>query len=582
MIIKTFEDVKKIIETNKIEKIEIKLYLNESKMYYYKTKDGINLYFTKTWCEENQELLNKILIYIIQNYKEKKLFIVSGSLINDEVIKTISQNKNIEEVSFGNIFDPYTLKENDYITLKATIKKIESSDVEEKLKNNFDEIIDYNRNKKLIGYNSYEELQQDEISITNPVKEEELEYVKYIGDKSKIEVYKDANIIDIIEKLRSFGKNNVITYNLNNNNKQQFNEELFKRNIPYENVFIKIGLRTYKLEEYVEYEKMLYSFIEPAKNLSPFEKYIYAYDIVKRFKKYKENNKDKMKARNLYDILKNNYMVCVGFSKMLGDLLDKLGIENMELHADVGLQPYKASTQLKKKYKEKWDEMDQQEKNKLIDEQKNYIPDSWVGHSRRIVHIVDEKYGINGIYFSDPTWDNDLENNLYNHLLMTSDEVLTSRKKIKFERESYELLYSTSIKEFNEKLNVILNRTKITEYTTYESELKFILRNLMSTIKLIDKDFYNKIYKKYKSIDSFSYEIKNIHNLPEETVEFLYEVANYIVNNNNKQVVGSTILKAVKNVYDNVYVNGMTEEELEKIKQKNSESAEFSENKFKK
>ncbi len=582
MILQTFEDIKQLVENDRIKKIEISLFSEQSKMYYHKTADGINLYFTKKWCEENQELLNKILIYIIQNYKEKKLFIVSGSLINDEVIKTISQNKNIEEVSFGNIFDPYTLKENDYITLKATIKKIESSDVEEKLKNNFDEIIDYNRNKKLIGYNSYEELQQDEISITNPVKEEELEYVKYIGDKSKIEVYKDANIIDIIEKLRSFGKNNVITYNLNNNNKQQFNEELFKRNIPYENVFIKIGLRTYKLEEYVEYEKMLYSFIEPAKNLSPFEKYIYAYDIVKRFKKYKENNKDKMKARNLYDILKNNYMVCVGFSKMLGDLLDKLGIENMELHADVGLQPYKASTQLKKKYKEKWDEMDQQEKNKLIDEQKNYIPDSWVGHSRRIVHIVDEKYGINGIYFSDPTWDNDLENNLYNHLLMTSDEVLTSRKKIKFERESYELLYSTSIKEFNEKLNVILNRTKITEYTTYESELKFILRNLMSTIKLIDKDFYNKIYKKYKSIDSFSYEIKNIHNLPEETVEFLYEVANYIVNNNNKQVVGSTILKAVKNVYDNVYVNGMTEEELEKIKQKNSESAEFSENKFKK
>ena len=582
MILQTFEDIKQLVENDRIKKIEISIFSEQSKMYYHKTADGINLYFTKKWCEENQELLNKILIYIIQNYKEKKLFIVSGSLINDEVIKTISQNKNIEEVSFGNIFDPYTLKENDYITLKATIKKIESSDVEEKLKNNFDEIIDYNRNKKLIGYNSYEELQQDEISITNPVKEEELEYVKYIGDKSKIEVYKDANIIDIIEKLRSFGKNNVITYNLNNNNKQQFNEELFKRNIPYENVFIKIGLRTYKLEEYVEYEKMLYSFIEPAKNLSPFEKYIYAYDIVKRFKKYKENNKDKMKARNLYDILKNNYMVCVGFSKMLGDLLDKLGIENMELHADVGLQPYKASTQLKKKYKEKWDEMDQQEKNKLIDEQKNYIPDSWVGHSRRIVHIVDEKYGINGIYFSDPTWDNDLENNLYNHLLMTSDEVLTSRKKIKFERESYELLYSTSIKEFNEKLNVILNRTKITEYTTYESELKIILRNLMSTIKLIDKDFYNKIYKKYKSIDSFSYEIKNIHNLPEETVEFLYEVANYIVNNNNKQVVGSTILKAVKNVYDNVYVNGMTEEELEKIKQKNSESAEFRENKFKK
>lgn len=582
MNLQTFEDIKNLVANNNIKTIEISQVSSDSKMYYHKTDDGINLYFTKSWCEENKELLNRILVYIIENYKNKRLVINSGSLINDEIIRAIANNKNIEEVSFGNFFDEYTLKENDYLALKDTVKKIESSDVEEKLKYNFDEIIEYNRNKSLLSYKKYDDLQKGELHLTDPIDEEHIEYVRYIGDELKIIAYQKVNVIDIIEKLRSNGKNNEIIYTLGDN-KLKFNEELFKRKIPTDNVFIQIGTRTYKLKEYVEYEKMLYSFIEPAKDLSPFEKYIYAYDIVKKFKKYKENKKNKMKARNLYDILKNNYMVCVGYSEMLGDLLNKLGIENMELHAEVGLQPYKASTQLKKKYKEKWEEMEQQEKNKLIDEQKNYIPDSWGAHSRRIVHIVDEKYGINGIYFSDPTWDNELEKNLYNHLLMTSDEVLTSRKKLKFERASYELLYSTSIKEFNEKLNTILNRTKITQYNTYERELQFLIEQIFSTIKKLDIDFYNKIYEKYKFIVQRNFKIENIYNLPENVVEFLYVTANYIINNNNKQVEGSTILSAVKNIYDTIYVGGMSQEQLDDIQKYNSELAErnFGVNKFK-
>lgn len=582
MILQTFEDIKQLVENDRIKTIEISLFSEQSKMYYHKTDDGINLYFTKTWCEENQELLNKIIIYIINNYKEKRL-VISGSLINEKNINAIAGNKNIEEVSFGNFFDPYTLKENDYITLKATIKKIESSDVEEKLKYNFDEIIEYNRKKSLIFGKKYDDLQKGELILTDPIDEDHIEYIKYIGDEVKIKAYKKVNIFDLVEKLRSAGKNNQITYTLGDS-KNKFNEELFKRKIPYENIFIEIGVQKYPLKEYVEYEKMLYSFIEPAKNLSPFEKYIYAYDIVKKFKKYKEHKKDKMKARRIYDILNNNYMVCVAYSDLLGDLLDKLGIENMELHAEVGLQPYKASTQLKKKYKEKWKEIDQQEKNKLIDEQRNFIPDSWGAHSRRIVHIVDEKYGINGLYFSDPTWDNDLENNSYNHLLMTSDEVLTSNKKFKFERSYYELLYSSTVKEFNNKLNTILNRTKITQYNTYERELQFLIDQIFSTIKKLDIDFYNKISEKYKFINERNFKIENIYNLPENVVEFLYIAANYIVNNNNNHVNGNTILSAVKNVYDNIYENGITEDELEKIRQYNSEKAErnFSENKFKK
>ena len=49
------------------------------------------------------------------------------------------------------------------------------------------------------------------------------------------------------------------------------------------------------------------------------------------FKEYKECEKDKSEARNLYKILDNEYMVCVGYAKLLSDLLSKLNINNTTL-----------------------------------------------------------------------------------------------------------------------------------------------------------------------------------------------------------------------------------------------------------
>ena len=46
----------------------------------------------------------------------------------------------------------------------------------------------------------------------------------------------------------------------------------------------------------------------------------------KKYKEYKENNDKKEQSRNLYDILDGEYMVCVGYATLLGDLLNKLGI----------------------------------------------------------------------------------------------------------------------------------------------------------------------------------------------------------------------------------------------------------------
>ena len=572
MELQTLDDIKKLLVNKKIKSIEFNLFSMDNKISYKEDDDGVVFYFTKVFIKNNKELVNEILKYLISEYKDKSLSIKCGSVINDEIVSAVARNSNIEEVTFGNFLDSYILSENHYNILKDSIKKIYSDGVDNNLKYNFDEVIGYNRKKFLIGMSNYDALQAGKIFLFEPLDIEHLEYLKYIGDDVELHLSERVNVIDIIDILRSNGKNNKITYDLKN--KKEFNDELFKRNINSDNVYVNILLKTYTLSEYIEYEKILYSFIEPAKDFSPLEKYIYAYDIVKKFKKYKEHKKDKMKSREIYSILNNNYMVCVGYSDLLGDLLDKLGIDNSQYSVEVVMQPYKAESQLKKKYGVSWLGMDKNERYRLICEQKNYIPTSFGGHSRRLVHLVDEKYGINGVYFSDPTWDNDLENDSYNYLLMTSEEVLKSNKKFRFSKTANELFLCSSVKEFNDKLNAILNKT---------NDFSLILRNLLNIIEKIDNNFYNSLYQRYKFIQKKEYKVDNIYNIPQPIIDCLYDIASYITNNINNLVDGKTILEAVKNVYDDIYVGGMTQEQLDSIQSYNSEKAEinFEVNKFK-
>lgn len=123
--------------------------------------------------------------------------------------------------------------------------------------------------------------------------------------------------------------------------------------------------------------------IEPARNISNFEKYIYAYNITKQFKICRENKEDISQSRNLYSILTNEYMLCVGFSNLLGDLLNKLDVPNMKLSISVD---------------QSYDNV-----KKDVDYVDTKTITNRAGHARRYVHLVDEKYGLNGFYVSDPT-----------------------------------------------------------------------------------------------------------------------------------------------------------------------------------
>ena len=104
-------------------------------------------------------------------------------------------------------------------------------------------------------------------------------------------------------------------------------------------------------------------------NLSPMETIMYTYDMVRnKVYKYEDEDEPSYVSRSINEILHNDKIVCLGFSNLFNSILTYLGIDNdvTTLHA--------------------------KEKNKS-------------GHARNRIYIKDDKYGIDGIYYFDATFD---------------------------------------------------------------------------------------------------------------------------------------------------------------------------------
>ena len=119
-------------------------------------------------------------------------------------------------------------------------------------------------------------------------------------------------------------------------------------------------------------------------NLSPLEICIFVNDLI-RERKYKksslesketsdiskedllENGNGFNRSRSLFKIIKNDEIVCTGFSNLYSVILNMMNIKSDKI---------------------------------------TYLPidDNDRGHAANIVHIYDEKYGINGLFEIDTTW----------------------------------------------------------------------------------------------------------------------------------------------------------------------------------
>lgn len=554
----TIEDIKKNLATLKIENISIDDRENDDDKIIILKNDyehpltleeniilGNILNINPEYFHDNQQLIEELMQYICKNTPLKHLHISSANLITNNIIYSLCQNPNIEELELTKYSDnPYTLTVEDYQKFKkSTIKEIKTKSLAPELEANLDKILTENisgplivTDKKLIGLNTYKELKKAiNLNIYDSLTTKELPNLKYLNPTTKINFRaKDLNNLKAIcNQLQELQKENPIYINLANYDKENFNQQILKLDINYPNIIIDIGLNSYNLKEYLNYERNLYQLIEPAYHLSPFERYIYAYNITKNYKKYKENEQNRQQARNLYDILDNEYMVCVGFANLLSDLLFKLGIENKKI----------SGVALDKSYDDYYQGKEDLEVEKVTTNNEH--------HSRIYVHIVDPKYGIDGIYIGDPTWDNNLEHDYYNYLALTPDEATRALRYLWVD-ETTELFNCHNLDEFYQKINFIISRVKNNNQNkTANDPLKDAILYVVNTIKSLDKEYYQQLIIKYPFIEDEEY-----------NNDLIYELGQYIVNHTNKEISGETIMLGVSNVYKKAY--GLTEEECNK------------------
>lgn len=106
---------------------------------------------------------------------------------------------------------------------------------------------------------------------------------------------------------------------------------------------------------------------------SPFEKIMYVYDIVRKKVYTKEgSNEDVRTSRDLSSVILGDKIVCLGYARLFRTILEKLGINSKEIF--------------------------------LINK------NGESGHVRNEIYVKDEKYGIDGVYYFDPTWDSKKNN----------------------------------------------------------------------------------------------------------------------------------------------------------------------------
>ena len=125
------------------------------------------------------------------------------------------------------------------------------------------------------------------------------------------------------------------------------------------------------------------------KELSPFEKYLYAYSIVTQFQYKEEKNREEHPdiSRDIVSILNSDKIVCVGFSKLLSQLCKMIGLNcQTQGCACDGIN---------------------------------------VDHQNCCIELHDDKYNIHGIYYSDPCWDskNETRKSTLQHSLIPFEEL---------------------------------------------------------------------------------------------------------------------------------------------------------------
>lgn len=244
-------------------------------------------------------------------------------------------------------------------------------------------------------------------------------------------------------------------------------------------------------------------------NLSPLEEIAFIYDYLKKKKYHKEAEKEHWStSRGIINVLVGDKIVCVGYTELFKSLVDALG------HCYVKIMD------IKKRDKD--------------------IPT----HERALIYVKDDKYGVNGNYEFDVTFDAKREgheenSNDYYFFLRTLEEMNKANSEKNYERFGFDLIEWSTIEKLMEKLpdvyteeefysimgkdridhDTILINMDMKSFNIEKSGNK--KKDLLHIYKLIYESFNKKV--EYKTIIKLFYNVRKIeYYLDPDNTSFTY------------------------------------------------------------
>ncbi len=411
------ELLKYLLKLDKEKKIDVDNFIIKNNIYqldpWYAVKKNIhnirNLYYIN-----NYQLLYTILEYL--NEKKYHFSLLDKRLIGEEIVKNQDILIYFINNSYYNddviaIITAYFDK-LDKQTLYNIYQKINNDNIKDFIVGtvNFD---NFDINTVIDNYNIY--------LMTDHQHDKTLSFLKIAKERHFM-----SNIILIMERVdlsfvkkaeRIYGNKIKVSPIANQECKVAFTGPW---NMPYYSVS-----KIIKSEQTFDlYTKTVIDYKDQdgdIKSLSPLEKFIAAYIMTIKFAPYKEEkNKEKSYvSRSVYEFIAkgtNKRIVCVGYVHLLKEFLMRMGIKDTI----------------------DWFVM---------------VPSDTLeneGHLRMMIHLVDYKYHIDGIYMSDPTWDEKgLMKTSIHHMLMSYDELEKVDRNI-----SIDDLFADEYEKMEEELDV--------------------------------------------------------------------------------------------------------------------------------
>ena len=213
----------------------------------------------------------------------------------------------------------------------------------------------------------------------------DLKLVYLIPQEELLESSLANSLESALEELQTYGVDlSSLTVSVESEEKVLTESEWYRLQLVQENLSMRgidVGVedygKTWTLKEVERANNSIEKVANKIKkhNFSPIEKLLKAYiSVTQRDYRVEEENEDPSISRSIYGVLNSNKIVCVGYSSLLKAIMASVDDKNIQLV-----------------------------ENTIATSVDGLYADGY--HRDLIVHIKDEKYGINGYFLLDPTWD---------------------------------------------------------------------------------------------------------------------------------------------------------------------------------